>query len=99
TWTGWIHGAMLDQRSGLPRSANERHALNRYRTCRFAVAAAASEADVVGTPPHVRIGAAMGAVVAGEAVSSGDSRQQTAIGENTEPRCLAPGPRWPGSGG
>jgi class 3 adenylate cyclase/predicted ATPase len=47
----------------------------------LAVAAAVSEADVGGEPLHVRIGVATGPVVVGEAIGSGDSRQQTAIGE------------------
>jgi class 3 adenylate cyclase len=47
----------------------------------LAVAAAVSEAEVGGEPLHVRIGVATGPVVVGESIGSGDSRQQTAIGE------------------
>jgi class 3 adenylate cyclase len=47
----------------------------------LAVAAAVSEADAGGEPLHVRIGIATGPVVVGEPIGSGDSRQQTAIGE------------------
>src|SRR3954449_1114375 len=47
----------------------------------LAVAAAVSEAHMGGEPLQVRIGIATGLVVIGEAIGSGDSRQQTAIGE------------------
>jgi class 3 adenylate cyclase/predicted ATPase len=47
----------------------------------LAVAAAVSEAQVSGEPLRVRIGIATGLVVIGEPIGSGDSRQQTAIGE------------------
>ena len=47
----------------------------------LAVAAAVSETPVGGEPLHVRIGIATGLVVIGEPIGSGDSRQQTAVGE------------------
>src|SRR4051812_13651409 len=47
----------------------------------LAVAAAVSETQVGGQPLQVRIGIATGLVVIGEPIGSGDSRQQTAIGE------------------
>ncbi len=47
----------------------------------LAVAAAVSAAPVAGEPLQVRIGIATGLVVIGEPIGSGDSRQQTAIGE------------------
>jgi class 3 adenylate cyclase len=47
----------------------------------LAVAAAVSEASVAGEALQVRIGIATGLVVIGEPIGSGDSRQQTAIGE------------------
>jgi class 3 adenylate cyclase len=47
----------------------------------LAVAAAVSGAPLGGEPLHVRVGIATGLVVIGEAIGSGDSRQQTAIGE------------------
>src|ERR1700760_2446376 len=47
----------------------------------LAVAAAVTEANAGGGALHVRIGVATGPVVVGEAIGSGDSRQQTAIGE------------------
>ena len=47
----------------------------------LAVAAAISRALLRGEPLHVRVGIATGLVVIGEAIGSGDSRQQTAIGE------------------
>ena len=47
----------------------------------LAVAAAVSAAPVSGEPLHVRIGIATGLVVIGEPIGSGDSRQQTAVGE------------------
>ena len=47
----------------------------------LAVAAAVSEADVGGKPLHVQIGVATGPVVVGEAIGSGNLRQQTAIGK------------------
>jgi class 3 adenylate cyclase len=46
----------------------------------LAVAAAVS-ASVSNEPPQVRIGIATGLVVIGEPIGSGDSRQQTAVGE------------------
>jgi class 3 adenylate cyclase len=46
-----------------------------------AVAAAVSAAPVSGQPLQVRIGIATGLVVIGEPIGSGDSRQQTAVGE------------------
>ena len=47
----------------------------------LAVAAAVSGAPVGGEPLQVRIGIATGLVVIGEPIGSGDSRQQTAVGE------------------
>jgi class 3 adenylate cyclase len=47
----------------------------------LAVAAAVSVAPVNGDPLHVRIGIATGLVIIGEPIGSGDSRQQTAVGE------------------
>ena len=47
----------------------------------LAVAAAVSEAPIGGEPLRVRIGIATGLVVIGEPIGSGDSRQQTAVGE------------------
>ena len=47
----------------------------------LAVAAAVSEAPVAGQTLQVRIGIATGLVVVGEPIGSGDSRQQTAVGE------------------
>jgi class 3 adenylate cyclase/tetratricopeptide (TPR) repeat protein len=47
----------------------------------LAVAAAVSAAPVSGQPLQVRIGIATGLVVIGEPIGSGDSRQQTAVGE------------------
>ena len=47
----------------------------------LAVAAAVSATPVGGEPLQVRIGIATGLVVIGEPIGSGDSRQQTAVGE------------------
>ena len=47
----------------------------------LAVAAAVSATPVGSEPLHVRIGIATGLVVIGEPIGSGDSRQQTAVGE------------------
>jgi class 3 adenylate cyclase len=47
----------------------------------LAVAAAVSAARPGGQPLQVRIGIATGLVVIGEPIGSGDSRQQTAVGE------------------
>jgi class 3 adenylate cyclase/tetratricopeptide (TPR) repeat protein len=47
----------------------------------LAVAAAVSATPVSGEPLHVRVGIATGLVVIGEPIGSGDSRQQTAVGE------------------
>ena len=47
----------------------------------LAVAAAVSETPVGGEPLQVRIGIATGLVVIGDPIGSGDSRQQTAVGE------------------
>jgi class 3 adenylate cyclase/tetratricopeptide (TPR) repeat protein len=47
----------------------------------LAVAAAVSEPQVGGEPLQVRVGVATGLVVIGEPIGSGDSRQQTAVGE------------------
>ena len=47
----------------------------------LAVAAAVSATPVSGEPLQVRVGIATGLVVIGEPIGSGDSRQQTAVGE------------------
>ena len=47
----------------------------------LAVAAAVSATPAGGEPLRVRIGIATGLVVIGEPIGSGDSRQQTAVGE------------------
>src|SRR4051794_40383761 len=47
----------------------------------LAVAASVRATLVSGEPLHVRIGIATGLVVIGEPIGSGDSRQQTAVGE------------------
>src|SRR3954452_18164071 len=47
----------------------------------LAVAAAVGGITPAGQPLHVRIGIATGLVVIGEPIGSGDSRQQTAVGE------------------
>jgi class 3 adenylate cyclase/tetratricopeptide (TPR) repeat protein len=47
----------------------------------LAVAAAVSATSLGGEPLHVRVGIATGLVVIGEPIGSGDSRQQTAVGE------------------
>jgi class 3 adenylate cyclase len=47
----------------------------------LAVAATVSRTSVSGEPLHVRVGIATGLVVIGEPIGSGDSRQQTAVGE------------------
>ena len=47
----------------------------------LAVAAAVSAAPASGEPLQVRVGIATGLVVIGEPIGSGDSRQQTAVGE------------------
>jgi class 3 adenylate cyclase len=47
----------------------------------LAVAVAVSTAPLAGEPLQVRIGIATGLVVVGEPIGSGDSRQQTAVGE------------------
>jgi class 3 adenylate cyclase/tetratricopeptide (TPR) repeat protein len=47
----------------------------------LAVAAAVRETPVGGEPLQVRIGIATGLVVIGDPIGSGDSRQQTAVGE------------------
>jgi hypothetical protein len=47
----------------------------------LAVAAVVSGLTPGGEPLHVRIGIATGLVVIGEPIGSGDSRQQTAVGE------------------
>ncbi len=47
----------------------------------LAVAAAVSEAPLSGELLQVRVGIATGLVVVGEPIGSGDSRQQTAVGE------------------
>ena len=47
----------------------------------LAVATAVSKSPLRGDPLQVRIGIATGLVVVGEPIGSGDSRQQTAVGE------------------
>jgi class 3 adenylate cyclase/predicted ATPase len=47
----------------------------------LAVAAVVSQEPVGGEALHVRVGIATGLVVIGEPIGSGDSRQQTAVGE------------------
>jgi class 3 adenylate cyclase/tetratricopeptide (TPR) repeat protein len=47
----------------------------------LAVAVAVSASPVSGEPLQVRVGIATGLVVIGEPIGSGDSRQQTAVGE------------------
>jgi class 3 adenylate cyclase len=47
----------------------------------LAVAASVNSTHMSGEPLHVRVGIATGLVVIGEAIGSGDSRQQTAVGE------------------
>ena len=47
----------------------------------LAVAAAVNSTHMSGEPLHVRVGIATGLVVIGEPIGSGDSRQQTAVGE------------------
>jgi class 3 adenylate cyclase len=47
----------------------------------LAVAAAVSNAPIGGHPLQVRVGIATGLVVIGDPIGSGDSRQQTAVGE------------------
>ncbi|PPQ30661.1 AAA family ATPase [Rhodopila globiformis] len=61
----------------------EAHETDAERAVRagLAVAAAVSEAPVAGQTLQVRIGIATGLVVVGEPIGSGDSRQQTAVGE------------------
>src|SRR3954447_21417385 len=61
----------------------EAHETDAERAVRagLAVAAAVSETQVGGEPLQVRIGIATGLVVIGEPIGSGDSRQQTAVGE------------------
>src|SRR5689334_23330898 len=61
----------------------EAHETDAERAVRagLAVAAAVSEAQVGGEPLQVRVGVATGLVVIGEPIGSGDSRQQTAVGE------------------
>ncbi|MFL5251520.1 MAG: adenylate/guanylate cyclase domain-containing protein, partial [Rhodopila sp.] len=61
----------------------EAHETDAERAVRagLAVAAAVSETQVGGEPLQVRIGIATGLVVIGEQIGSGDSRQQTAVGE------------------
>src|SRR3954449_11729144 len=61
----------------------EAHETDAARAVRagLAVAATVSETPVAGQTLQVRIGIATGLVVIGEPIGSGDSRQQTAIGE------------------
>jgi class 3 adenylate cyclase len=64
-----------------------------------AVATAVSAAPVGGELLQVRIGIATGLVVIGEPIGSGDSRQQTAVGETPNLAAPAAGPRRTWSGG
>src|SRR4051812_38664796 len=61
----------------------EAHETDAERAVRagLAVAAAVSETPTGGEPLQVRVGIATGLVVIGEPIGSGDSRQQTAVGE------------------
>src|SRR3954468_12306781 len=61
----------------------EAHETDAARAVRagLAVAAAVSETPVAGQTLQVRIGIATGLVVIGEPIGTGDSRQQTAVGE------------------
>src|SRR3954454_19563169 len=61
----------------------EAHETDAVRAVRagLAVAAAVSETQIGGEPLQVRVGVATGLVVIGEPIGSGDSRQQTAVGE------------------
>src|ERR1700760_249073 len=61
----------------------EAHETDAARAVRagLAVAAAVSEAPVAGQTLQVRIGIATGLVIAGDQIGSGESHQQTAIGE------------------
>jgi class 3 adenylate cyclase len=61
----------------------EAHETDAARAVRagLAVAAAVSETQMGGEALQVRIGIAAGLVVIGEPIGSGDSRQQTAVGE------------------
>ena len=65
----------------------------------LAVAAAVSAAPVSGEPLQVRIGIATGLVVIGEPIGSGDSRQQTAVGETPNLAARLQGLAGPESGG
>jgi class 3 adenylate cyclase len=66
----------------------------------LAVAAAVSRATPVsGEPLHVRVGIATGLVVIGEPIGSGDSRQQTAVGETPNLAARLQGLAGTGSGG
>ncbi|WP_104518531.1 adenylate/guanylate cyclase domain-containing protein [Rhodopila globiformis] len=62
----------------------------------LAVAAAVSEAPLAGQTLQVRIGIATGLVVVGEPIGSGDSRQQTAIGETPNRAARLQGLAGPG---
>src|SRR4051794_24125838 len=61
----------------------EAHETDAARAVRagLAVAAAVGETRTGGEPLQVRVGVATGLVVIGEPIGSGDSRQQTAVGE------------------
>jgi class 3 adenylate cyclase/tetratricopeptide (TPR) repeat protein len=62
----------------------------------LAVAAAVSGVDVGGQHLQVRIGIATGLVVIGEPIGSGDSRQQTAVGETPNVAARLQGLAGPG---
>jgi class 3 adenylate cyclase len=65
----------------------------------LAVATAVSATPVSGEPLQVRIGIATGLVVIGEPIGSGDSRQQTAVGETPNLAARLQGLAGPQPGG
>jgi class 3 adenylate cyclase len=65
----------------------------------LAVATAVSAIPLSGEPLQVRIGIATGLVVIGEPIGSGDSRQQTAVGETPNLAARLQGPRRAQPGG
>ena len=62
----------------------------------LAVATAVSEISTSGETLHVRVGVATGLVVIGEPIGSGDSRQQTAVGETPNVAARLQGLAGPG---
>src|SRR3954454_12310523 len=76
----------------------EAHETDAERAVRagLAVAAAVSETKTGGEPLQVRVGIATGLVVIGEPIGSGDSRQQTAIGETPNRAARLQGLAGPG---